>query len=86
MSEQVEEYVRRASEADLETLTATLSALESGDEDAWKRLPQSELLDAGQFGRVATLMPNGDVIVWRDYVDYPGLYAIFYVGRANPFV
>jgi len=86
ISDQAQEYIRQASPEDLSILEATLAAIESGDENDWKRLPQSELLGTTQHGRVVTLMPNGDIVVWRDYVDYPHLYAIFYIGRASPFV
>lgn len=85
ISEQAEDYIRHASEDDLACVEYVLSAIE-GDPHAWSTVPQAELLGTSQFGRMVALMPNSHVLVWREYVDYPSLYAIFYIGLGNQFV
>jgi hypothetical protein len=85
MSPQAENYIRNASEAEVRAVEHVLDCLESGDPDCWDTLPQSELLTEGQFGRMVILLPSGDVLIWRDYADYPELYAVFYIGPASSF-
>lgn len=78
MSEQVREYARTASADDAETLNVTIDLICAGDPELWSRLPMSESWDDPR--RAVVLMPNGHVLVWQPYGDYPDLLALFYAG------
>ncbi|HEV2891464.1 MAG TPA: hypothetical protein VGX28_13920 [Frankiaceae bacterium] len=84
VSEQVKQYLAAAPDAAVDELAWVLDCLNSGDSDCWNRLPMSE--SRARPGRMTVLLSSGDILVWQPYLDYPDLYAVFYVGPASPFV
>lgn len=86
ISEQAREFLATASDTQVDEVAWIFDCFESGERDCWDRIPQVDLPHVGQFGRVAALLTNGDVLIWRPYVDYPSLYAVFYIGPGSHFV
>ena len=84
ISDQVKQYLANASDEMAEQVAWVLDCLNSGDTECWDLLPMSE--SYARPGRMVILLSNGDTMVWQPYLDYPHLYAVFYVGPASPFV
>ena len=61
-----------------------MEAIEAGAEDAWELIPWS-MAPSDYNNRVIAVLPNGDMLVWAGYADYPDLYAIRYIGPADEF-
>jgi hypothetical protein len=86
ITEQAQSYIRQASDEDYHCLLDVLKAIEAGDPELWAAVPHAQIVGTSHLGRMVALMTNGHVLVWREYLDHPEWYAIFYIGLGNHFV
>ena len=83
-SSQARGHIASCSDAEFGAISFALDALVSGQEVAWDVLPQAE--SPTHPGRMALLLPSGNILVWQPYVDYPDRFAVFYIGPGSHFV
>lgn len=55
------------------------------DVDLAEQISFDAIEHESQFGRQVTLLSNGHIVAWREFVDRRDRYAVFYIGPAGLF-